>query len=59
MVQQMDGLERRQVGLSAIIVAELEFGVAANKRQGCRKHQFSLTLEPAYSGLYGYLYWLN
>jgi len=30
----MDGLERRQVGLSAIRVAELEFGVAASKRQG-------------------------
>lgn len=33
-VQRMDGLERRQVGLSAITVAELEFGVAASKRQG-------------------------
>jgi tRNA(fMet)-specific endonuclease VapC len=30
----MDGLERRQVGLSAITVAELEFVVAASKRQG-------------------------
>jgi tRNA(fMet)-specific endonuclease VapC len=30
----MDGMERRQVGLSAITVAELEFGVAASKRQG-------------------------
>ncbi len=34
MVQQMDWLERSQVGLSAITVEELEFGVAANKRQG-------------------------
>jgi tRNA(fMet)-specific endonuclease VapC len=33
-VQKMDGLERKQVGLSAITVAELEFGVAASKRQG-------------------------
>ena len=33
-VQRLDGLERRQVGLSAITVAELEFGVAASKRQG-------------------------
>jgi len=33
-VQRMDGLERRQVGLSAITVAELGFGVAASKRQG-------------------------
>jgi len=33
-VQRMDGLERNQVGLSAITVAELEFGVAASKRQG-------------------------
>ena len=33
-VQRMDGLERRQVGLSAITVAELEFGVAASQRQG-------------------------
>jgi len=33
-VQRMDGLECRQVGLSAITVAELEFGVAASKRQG-------------------------
>ena len=33
-VQRMDGLERRRVGLSAITVAELEFGVAASKRQG-------------------------
>jgi tRNA(fMet)-specific endonuclease VapC len=32
-VQRMNGLERRQVGLSAITVAELEFGVAASKRQ--------------------------
>ena len=32
-VQRMDGLERRRVGLSAITVAELEFGVAASKRQ--------------------------
>lgn len=33
-VQRMDGLERKQVGISAISVAELEFGVAASKRQG-------------------------
>ena len=33
-VQRMDGLERGQVALSAITVAELEFGVAASKRQG-------------------------
>jgi tRNA(fMet)-specific endonuclease VapC len=33
-VQRLDGLERRLVGLSAITVAELEFGVAASKRQG-------------------------
>ena len=33
-VQRMDGLERRRVGLSAITVAELEFGIAASKRQG-------------------------
>jgi tRNA(fMet)-specific endonuclease VapC len=33
-VQRVDGLERSQVGLSAITVAELEFGVAASKRQG-------------------------
>ena len=33
-VLRMDGLERSQVGLSAIAVAELEFGVAASKRQG-------------------------
>jgi hypothetical protein len=55
----MDGLERRQVGLSAITVEELEFGVAANKRQGCRKHQLSLPLEPAYSGVHVCLYLLN
>jgi hypothetical protein len=30
----MNGLERRQVGLSALKVEELEFGVAASKRQG-------------------------
>jgi predicted nucleic acid-binding protein len=30
-VQRMDGLERREVGLSAITVAELEFGIAASK----------------------------
>jgi len=33
-VQRLDGLERSQVGLSAITVAELEFGIAASKRQG-------------------------
>ena len=33
-MQRLDGLERSQVGLSAITVAELEFGVAASKRQG-------------------------
>lgn len=33
-VQRLDGLERSQVGLSAITVAELEFGVAASKRHG-------------------------
>jgi len=33
-VKKMDGLERKLVGLSAITVAELEFGVAASKRQG-------------------------
>lgn len=33
-VRCMDGLERKQIGLSAITVAELEFGVAASKRQG-------------------------
>jgi tRNA(fMet)-specific endonuclease VapC len=31
-VQRMDGLGRNQVGLSAITVAELEFGIAASKR---------------------------
>ena len=31
-VQRMDGLERSQVGLSAITVAELEFGIAASKK---------------------------
>ena len=33
-VQHMDGLERKQIGLSAITVAELEFGIAASQRQG-------------------------
>lgn len=33
-VRRMDGLERRQVGISAITVAELEFGAAASKRLG-------------------------
>jgi tRNA(fMet)-specific endonuclease VapC len=33
-VPRMDGLERRQVALSVITVAELEFGIAASQRQG-------------------------
>lgn len=33
-VERLDGLERRQVGISAITVAELEFGAAASRRQG-------------------------
>ncbi|HLF97542.1 MAG TPA: hypothetical protein VI457_10395 [Methylococcaceae bacterium] len=33
-VWHMDGLERGQVGISAITVAELEFGAAGSKRHG-------------------------
>jgi len=33
-VQRMDGLQRQQIGISSITVAELELGVAASKRQG-------------------------
>lgn len=33
-VRHMDGRERGQVGISAITVAELEFGAAASKRHG-------------------------
>ncbi len=33
-VHCMDGLERGQVGISAVTVAELEFGAAASRRQG-------------------------
>lgn len=33
-VRRLDGLRRDQVGISAITVAELEFGSAASKRQG-------------------------
>ena len=33
-MQRMDGLERRQVGLSVSTVAELKFGIAASQRQG-------------------------
>ena len=34
MVQRMDGLERSLVGLSAIIVEELEFGVPPTRGKG-------------------------
>lgn len=33
-VRHLDGLRRDQVGLSAITVAELEYGAAASRRQG-------------------------
>lgn len=33
-VRRMDGLQRQQIAISAITVAELEFGAAASKRQG-------------------------
>jgi tRNA(fMet)-specific endonuclease VapC len=33
-VQRMDGRNREEAGVSAITVAELEFGAAARKRQG-------------------------
>ncbi|MGZ8160534.1 MAG: type II toxin-antitoxin system tRNA(fMet)-specific endonuclease VapC [Methylobacter sp.] len=47
-VQRMDGLERAPIGLSAITVAELEFGVAASQRQGdnfSRLERFLLEFE--------------
>lgn len=33
-VRRLDGLRRDEVGISAITVAELEFGAAASQRQG-------------------------
>ena len=33
-VRRMDGLQRQRIAISAITVAELEFGAAASKRQG-------------------------
>ena len=32
-VQRMDGMSRGDIGISAISVAELEFGIAASKKQ--------------------------
>ncbi len=32
-VQHMDGMSREDIGISAITVAELEFGIAASKKQ--------------------------
>ncbi|MBU2569799.1 MAG: type II toxin-antitoxin system VapC family toxin [Gammaproteobacteria bacterium] len=32
-VQRMDGMSRENIGISAISVAELEFGIAASKKQ--------------------------
>ncbi len=32
-IQRMDGMSRENIGISAISVAELEFGIAASKKQ--------------------------
>jgi tRNA(fMet)-specific endonuclease VapC len=47
-VRHLDGLDRGQVGVSAITVAELEFGAAASQRQGdnlARLERFILEFE--------------
>jgi tRNA(fMet)-specific endonuclease VapC len=47
-IRRMDGMDRESVGVSAITVAELEFGVAASKRQGdnfLRLERFLLDFE--------------
>ncbi|MCU0736530.1 MAG: PIN domain-containing protein [Methylotetracoccus sp.] len=47
-VRHMDGLQRQQMAISAITVAELEFGIAASKRQGdnsSRLERFLLEFE--------------
>ena len=47
-VRRMDGFERGQVGISAVTVAELEFGAAASRRQGdnhSRLERFLLDFE--------------